>query len=253
MRRIIFGLYLFLFTLTSPALSSTIHLPSNDVFIHEMIPDENFSSYDNNNYLTQLYVGKNTSNYSLNSLIKFDLTGATALNLINPYIEMYTTYAPGYPVYFDIFQVTKNWDENTVTWNTQPSTENIPLLEKITYSHDYTEWFDEPENSMPNDHSIWIRIYLNNSGISLLQQWIDTTDSVDNYGIMLKTYLSTQQSSYRLLYSKDYTGSNYENLIPKLYLDGTPASTVPEPATFVLFLSSIIMCIKRKIFCSLKK
>ena len=144
------------------------------------------------NYEGSLYVGYEYTSQSgrrdkVRSLIRFSLpelnkgdrvVGATMLTYLNA-CNLSTTV--------NLYRVTSNWSQSTVTWNTQPSTDSvISEYKAIPYTDesaaDFIEW----------------------DITKLVNAWYLGTFS--NYGIMLKSPAENSTSTHRArFYSSGYT------------------------------------------------
>lgn len=130
-----------------------------DAFIPEKNPSINYGSN------TSILIGRESTGEPIETLIKFDLSlipnCATIVNA-----ELNLDYNGSHDqVSADIYLASNTWDENTVTWNNQPSYAN------------WYGWF----NVSSGDGSGSYQIPLNDPVIA----WIE--NGVPNYGIYLST------------------------------------------------------------------
>ncbi|MDR0790650.1 MAG: DNRLRE domain-containing protein, partial [Bacteroidales bacterium] len=95
-----------------------------------------------------------------------------------------------------IEQITSSWDENTITWNTQPTT---TTTNRISIAPSTTQYY-------------WNYVDSSSNFLSMVQQWVSNPES--NQGIMLK--LQNEQH-YR---SMTFASSNYSDstLHPELII-----------------------------------
>ena len=120
-------------------------------------------------------------------------------------------------------RITSNWDENTVTWNTQPSITEINQVEL-------------PESNNPDDNYL-IDI------TKLVQDMID--DPTNSFGLMLKLQ---DENYYRRMNfaSSDHPNNklhpkfiyyfSVKNSISEKYKDENSVETYPNPSSGVLYL-----------------
>jgi hypothetical protein len=144
---------------------------------------------------------------TIRSLIQFDLTSIPVGSTINfAYLSLYS-----YNSQFNgshstlngsnesiICRVTSPWDESTVTWNNQPSSN---MINAITLS--------QSTNS--------IQDYLDNDITNMVQDMINNPST--NYGFLIK--LVTEEYYRRMVFGSSDNPDN--NLHPKLVINYTPS------------------------------
>jgi hypothetical protein len=76
-------------------------------------------------------------------LIQFDLSPVTTPFVVSAKLDVYHLYNDSFGMTFDLFRNTTPWDEQTVTWNTQPQIDPTAVASLLIddHSHDtYREW-----------------------------------------------------------------------------------------------------------------
>lgn len=159
-----------------------------DADVYEPTPNTN-----SGNYLL-LYVGYDSGKWR--SYLQFDVSPNPLPSdaiVTNAYLRLYQYYSSD-SLSIGVYQVTSNWSESSITWNTQPTSSSV--------SEDYYSI------GASSGTETW---YVDD----LVMGWID--GSISNYGLLLKPTdeASNDQSAY--FYSSDYT-SNISKC-PKLEID----------------------------------
>jgi hypothetical protein len=113
------------FTYTTRPEGVVIFNPTDDSIIKENVPD---GTYGSSNYISIRNYGGEDWTYQ--GLIKFDLSSIpTDAEIVSAKLYCYyLKYKDSNPSgdTFNLYRITSNWDEETVTWNTQPSCESQP-------------------------------------------------------------------------------------------------------------------------------
>ena len=154
--------------------------------------------------------------------IKFDLSSlADAISIEHAYLRLYI-YSPNATRALRVSQVTSNWSEYEVTWNTRPSFTTVGAVETMCHKNT-NEWLE------------W-------DITSFVDSWIN--GSAENYGIQID-----QTASRRAyFYTSDYTDN--PSLRPMLVLEGLTdapeAPAIPEPTSLLLFAMSTIFYLRSK-------
>ncbi|RLG81320.1 MAG: hypothetical protein DRO09_02110, partial [Thermoprotei archaeon] len=170
--------------------STTISPPTDDSYVSEYSPDDNYGS---NNELSI----QDRDGVTNRVFIRFDLSSlpseATILlaNVRLYYYSYYQDNPSGKQT--DIHRVLESWDESTITWNNQPSYASV-----ATSSTD-----------MPSSYG-WVEWNVTDD----VQGMVDGT--YDNYGWCIKFHTEGLSSGYSqaLFYSKEYDGYD-----PELYVE----------------------------------
>ncbi|RKX66431.1 MAG: hypothetical protein DRP42_03110 [Tenericutes bacterium] len=178
-----------LFALVSGlTFADTITLnPTDDAYILATSPDYNSGSE------TGLYFGYVNS---MNTLIKFDLSGYTGVTINSAELRLYVNDIFGMTPtdYYVVSGCDADWDEDMVTWNNGPGQQGSPIW-ITTYPVLWNWWIMDVK--------------------SMVQDFVDGT--YDNYGFMLYDDLNT--SHYIRVYSREYSPNP-----PELVLDYNPLS-----------------------------
>jgi len=127
--------------------------PTDDAYIKENDPNSNFGT------AVELYIDSFWAGQEKQSLVKFDLSSLPTV-AEKAFIRFKSLGAPGF--YTDVHRVTSSWSEGSVTWNTQPTYNGTPEIDKA--------WFS-------SSGYIYIDITV------LYNQW--QAGTYDNYGIIL--------------------------------------------------------------------
>ena len=90
----------------------------------------------------------------------------------------------GYDAKINVYKITSNWDENTVTWNTTPTFDKSKLYDSIIIKH----------NSIEGWYSFNIT--------KLVQEW---KNGIPNYGLILYCPDDYSGGGYRNFYSSENT------------------------------------------------
>ncbi len=169
-------------------------LECEDAIIQSFLPDSNFAS---TNYLTVLAWTNLGEFQTARSLIKLDLSDIPNQTQIDSaFLSLFWTSSGILNTQtgenaFSIYKITENWQENTVTWNNQPSISNEQAI------------------TIPKSISAQ-QSYLNIDVTGLVQGMINNPN--ENYGFMLKL---NEEFPYKLVIvaSSDHPD---ENKRPKL-------------------------------------
>ncbi len=133
--------------------------------------------------------------------IRFDLTGlAPGSNVTDAVLELYMYGQNGFMDTFNygLYRVTAPWDENTLTWNTQPTSEDTPA---VVFSG--ASW----QAAFPQWHAI--------DGLeTLVQFWVDHPDQ--NHGAVIKALSGYYGTPY--IWPSEYEAD--PSLRPRLTVSG---------------------------------
>jgi len=163
-------------------------------------------------------------------LIQFDLSPVTTPFVVSAKLNVYHLYNDIFGMTFDLFRNTAPWDEQTVTWNTQPQRDPtaVASLSIDDHGHDtYREW---DVTAVVNG---WLSGANANNGLTLARTGVGVWDP------------------WAYFESSDQTAAN-ALMRPKLKLevpdfvapaDPPPASS-PAPPSFILALTGLAaLCI----------
>jgi hypothetical protein len=146
---------------------------TDDAFISSANPSTN---YGTNNFL---YYGQSTWNHdTLNTYIRFDLSSITPGTTVNSTrIDFCFGLVNGWITgnEYAVYQVTDNWDEHSITWDSYPASDT-----NVLYSFTGDEYQEIPY--MPfMGFVIWRSVYLPDT---VVQKWVDNPSL--NNGILIK-------------------------------------------------------------------
>ena len=120
---------------------SDIFNPTGDVYIKHTVPDDTFDIA----YLSvRNEYGAYGAGYAWDGLIKFDVSSMPPSDIYSATLYMYywsfqDTNPAGRPI--TLYRVTSDWDETSVTWNTQPSYASQPTTSsKVPSSYGWMSW-----------------------------------------------------------------------------------------------------------------
>ena len=121
---------------------SDIFNPTGDVYIKHTVPDDTFDIA----YLSvRNEYGAYGAGYAWDGLIKFDVSSIpSGTTIISASLYMYywsfqDSNPAGRPI--TLYRVTSDWDETSVTWNTQPSYASQPTTSsKVPSSYGWMTW-----------------------------------------------------------------------------------------------------------------
>jgi len=158
--------------------------------------------------------GDGSNNRHIWALIQFEDLSSLPGNVQSVKLELYRYTGSGTGTTVSAYQITSDWVENSVTWNTQPTT-NGTAVDTITVTSDLNVW-----------HSIDIT--------SLYNAW--KAGTATNYGVEIRT--GTNNGETFGYYSSE---SGTADLRPRLVI------VVPEPASMSLVaLASLTMWVRRR-------
>ncbi len=159
---------------------------------------------------------KNNADHKIRSLIQFDLSSLPATTVISSAVlSLY--WAPGSDEgnHYGFFgsnkayleRVTSAWQENTVTWNTQPTTTSTNRV------------------SIPGSTS-GTQNYININVKTLVQKMIN--DPSQNFGFMLK--LQSESVYKKLVFaSSDHANASLRPKLVVTYTTHSPQQVIPSP------------------------
>ena len=144
-----------------------------DCYINQAYPNINFNS-------SELKIGGYVGGQEIcRSLLKFDLptigTGSSVVDaklILFSYPENYSSDIENYTTRVNVHQVTKNWQEETMTWNVQ-NNQYDSTVEDYSYI-EYCRVTNNTFDAVRNEFNI----------TTLVKKWYS---GVDNYGLLLKT------------------------------------------------------------------
>lgn len=126
--------------------SEIIMEPTDDCRIVMNGPDDNWGSLPSMSIQNRYGHPSHPTNWENDILIKFDLSSIPQSSPIIPatlyiYYFYWTSNNPAGRE-LDLYRVTSDWDESTVTWNTQPTTEFLPTSYSIVpaTTHSWMTW-----------------------------------------------------------------------------------------------------------------
>lgn len=141
----------------------------------------------NNNFehYPDLYIGNNPDPSIARAYLQFDLSAIPAgANIVSAELKLYHYSTAGSTDFtIGMHRVTENWQENTITWNNQPSYLPIAGSTKL----------------INTDKNGWISWDIG----ALLQGWLDS--SMINYGVVLRKADELLGGTYIRCRSSDYT------------------------------------------------
>ena len=117
-------------------------IPSDDVYIKHTVPDDTFSIA----YLSvRNEYGQYGAGYAWDGFIKFDVSSIPSSATINSAIlyMYYWSFQDSNPAgrILTLYRPLSDWDENSVTWNTQPSYASQPTTSsKVPSSYGWMTW-----------------------------------------------------------------------------------------------------------------
>ncbi len=153
---------LILCLLSGNAGGTTIVLnPTDDTFIDQYAPNSV------NGALNYLLARRGNTGYTLNTLVRFDLSAIPSTTTINSAKLglYYWHYNDGDPVGKELTAhiITSSWSEGTATWNNQPPFDPVPMaFDTVPGSYGWMEW-----NVTDNVRAI-VNLGLTNSGIEII-------------------------------------------------------------------------------------
>lgn len=172
-------------TVPIPACSSATLAPSTDAYVAQYQPNANYGA--NQNLLVRSTTG-GTPDQNDRTFIEFPTYGfPSTTSVLTATLRLYMSAAPTATRDYDVYRVTGNWTESTVTWNNQPA---------VATSATTTQ----PSG---NKGGVWL-------------EWNVTADVRDfvnlaqpNYGWVIKDRTESQSSTnYQATFrSKEYTGT----------------------------------------------
>ena len=170
------------------------------------------------------------------SFIEFDVSGISTapgdiasvkLSLLDYYYANLGDYTDDCEI--GLYQVTSAWDEDTITYNSQPSF-NSPPVATIMMPAQLTE----AEADAGGTWHVWDSNGTGNVGfVDLVKGWAD--ESINNYGLMVRL---TDPSNTTYEPAHYYRTSNWEVASERPMLEITP---VPEPGCVVLLLCGMAL------------
>jgi len=161
-------------------------------------PDQNLNGF---NTITVNWVG----GFENKGLVMFNLSELAGITIHDAQIGLYHTSNSVNGAIFDIFRITSDWSESTVTWNTAPSFEITPVS-TLTISD--------------NENGVWRYWDIT----ELVNGWVNETYA--NYGIMLARQDLPNPYAY-------FAAREYPGFAPQLIINES-TNPVPEPSTALL-------------------
>jgi len=192
--------------------------PTEDAWVNQSSPDAN---YGNNTYLGVKDRSGNAEAYLKWS--ESDLDSLTGSDIASASLCLYQyqgTYSPGDTI--DVHQVTSDWSEGSITWNSRPSFE-IPAACFLNLDSGNNQWREWP--GLENTIASWV--------------------GGSNYGLVLENNKDGVAGElFTRFYSSEYSSPE---LRPCLKITTTTATTTtPEPLSIVLFgLGGGMLCLAR--------
>ena len=159
-----------------------------DADVDEGLPNINSGSY------TGLWVGYNIAKYR--AYLQFELSPDTlpvGAVVINAHLKLYQyNFIGSGSLSIGLYKVTGNWGENSITWNSQPTSSSEAEAFRTIYTSAGT----------------WRSWYI----YDLVVGWLD--GSISNYGVLLKPANESSNDKAAYFRSSDYTFDNTK--CPKL-------------------------------------
>ena len=162
-----------------------------DSDVYEGSPDDNSGGYIN------LWVGYNISKWRAYLQFDLSLTPLPAGAVVtNAYLKLYQyNFVGSGSISVGLYKVTGNWGENSITWNSQPTSSSEAEAFRTIYTSTGT----------------WRTWYIDD----LVKGWLD--GSITNYGMLLKPADESSNDKTAYFRSSDYTFDNTK--CPKLEID----------------------------------
>ena len=118
--------------------------PTDDTFIYKPVPDSN-QGWKDHMVTRNAYGAEGSDIYQDDILVRFDISSISlGTAIISATLNLYYyQYADNNPVgrELNLYRVTSDWDENTVTWDTQPSYASSPTTySTVPSSYDWMSW-----------------------------------------------------------------------------------------------------------------
>ena len=200
----------FLFGLGILSAEAIPYYPTDDTFVHQHSPNDNFDEYYHELQLSDW------PNYFRRIYLKFDLSDLAGKTITSATLYLYasSSYDPDDPDYVNLYRVTEDdWDEETLTWNNQPDEDLFYITSTYIKGTGLKTW----------------------SGLeSLVQGWVD--GDYPNYGIVLECDMDEEYGELPYVYFDDNEGGKN-----RPYLDiETSSAPIPEPTTLLLLGSGLI-------------
>jgi len=186
-----FALTVFFLGMTSPVAGTTIQLyPDADTFISSNYPDKNYGGS------TALLVGKPSSGGNRQARIRF--SGIPSGATINSATLRLYCYTGNGAFTLAVQSASRSWSENTLTYNTDGSTNRWTAPKSTYYMSNITG-------------------YLSVDVTTHVQEWADGTRS--NYGFHLSTNepWNVDPGNDRGFYSREYSSTSYRPRLEIVY------------------------------------
>ena len=122
---------------------STVLESTSSVYNYEFFPTKN---YDSDSYRYYLTVGGDEAEYLFVSFVKFDLSSLpNDAEILDGEIRLYSSESPSHSFTIDMYPIRENWDESTVSWDSEISYKDISpdqgLISSLTVSSSgWHEW-----------------------------------------------------------------------------------------------------------------
>ena len=187
----------FILSLSTSSAEATPYYPSDDAFVLKNCSNANYGSR------ADLIVGRHVVTGRYQTYLKFDLSLLSGSIIDSAALKLYKSGYSTDTSNVNLYRVTGDWNEETITWNNKPSYDSTVISSTSVNSNGWYTWRGEEFKD-------------------LIQGWVD--DPYHNYGMVLMTDYSY---IYRF-YSKEFPDSNYR---PSLEIESTP---IPEPSTMIL-------------------
>jgi len=188
----------FILSLSTTSVEATIYYPSDDAFVLKNCSNTNYGSR------ADLIVGRHVVNGRYQTYLKFNLSLLSGSIIDSAALKLYKSGYSTDTSNVNLYRITKDWDEETITWNNKPSNYSTVI-----------------SSTSVKSGGIWYT-WTGEEFKDLIQGWVDGT--YDNYGMVLMT---SYGGDYEF-YSKEYFLSSYR---PYLEIESTP---IPEPGTMIL-------------------
>ena len=194
-------------------VEANVEIPTDDANIAQNSPDNNFGS---SNLQVRNNSGSSSSDWELDTLVKFDLSPIPSGTTINNAILklFYYNWDDNNPSgrVLNLSRITSSWTEDTVTWNTKPS-----LATEISSNV-----------TVPASTGVWILWNVTDD----VQKFVDEEETNWGWEIKDENGWGSLNIPTSMFYSKEYTPPDYEryNLYPylKIETEGMPTNDPPN-------------------------
>ncbi|RLI75203.1 hypothetical protein DRO97_03875 [Archaeoglobales archaeon] len=166
--------------------------PTDDAYVYEVSPSSNYGSSTSLHVQSYRFWGLN---FNERTYIKFNLSSISSTSyVLDAKLQLYAYSSNAQNRNYEVHKVTSNWDENTITWSSQPSFETTATDTISPTSNSWNAW------TVTSD--------------------VQNMISGNNYGWCIKDESESSRSQkYTHFYSKEYSDTAYH---PKLVVEYSP-------------------------------